>query len=158
MNCDVGKINDYFLNSEADLKKEEHETSEEVHKAESDNKIENEEIEENEKTGEVNNEDNETPKEDVKVDETEETKTTETVEQVEPVEEVEHHEPAEPSHHIELLDVLLNFVDTDNELNYVLAGYFSKLLSNLINKYPHRVFIINLDYCLYLQSQNKHHR
>ncbi len=140
------------------MKKEEHETSEEVNKVESDNKIENEEIEENEKTGEANMEDNETPKEDVKVDEVEQPKPNETVDQVEPVEPVEHHEPIEPSHNIELLDLLLNFVDTNNELNYVLAGYFSKLLSNLINKYPQKVFKSNLDYWLHLQSQNKHHR
>ncbi len=123
LNCDVGKINDYFLNSEADLKKEEYETSEEITKVESDNKVENEEVEETEKTDEANTEEQEQqpPKEDVKVEEVEEVK------------------PVEPSHNIELLDVLLNFVDTDRELNYVLAGYFSKFLNNLINKYPHRV-------------------
>jgi hypothetical protein len=132
LNCDVGKINDYFLNSEADLKKEEHETSEEITKVESDNnKVENEEVEETEKTDEAmtqeqeqeqeQEKEQEPPKEDVKLEEVEEVK------------------QVEPSHNIELLDVLLNFVDTDGELNYVLAGYFSKFLNNLINKYPHRV-------------------
>ena len=121
LNCDVGKINDYFLNSEADIKKEENENSEEITKVESDNKVENEEVEETEKTEEAHPEEQEAPKEESKVEE---------------VEEVKHEEP---SHNIELLDLLLNFIDTDAELNYVLAGYFSKFLNNLINKYPHRV-------------------
>jgi hypothetical protein len=56
------------------------------------------------------------------------------------VEEPKETKPiVELSINIELLDILLNFVDKDSELNYVLAGYFSKLLNNLINKYPQRV-------------------
>lgn len=35
---------------------------------------------------------------------------------------------------IELLDYLLNFLETDNTLNHVLAGYFSKFLILLLNK------------------------
>jgi hypothetical protein len=91
----------------------------------SDNKAENEEVDENEKTEEDNDEQEEQPKEEIKV------------------EEPEHCKPVELSNKIELLDLLLNFVDTDSELNYVLAGYFSKLLNNLINKYPHRVRLFN---------------
>jgi hypothetical protein len=41
---------------------------------------------------------------------------------------------------IELLDYLLSFVDTDKELNYVLAGYFSKFLLHLLSKYPQKVY------------------
>ena len=40
---------------------------------------------------------------------------------------------------LELLDYLFTFVLTDNELNYVLAGYFSKFLSQLITKYPFKI-------------------
>jgi hypothetical protein len=40
---------------------------------------------------------------------------------------------------IELLEYLLNFLDTDAELNYVLAGYFSRFLLLLVNKYPQKV-------------------
>lgn len=38
--------------------------------------------------------------------------------------------------HIELLDYLLSFLDSKNELNYVLLGYFSKLLSNIFLRKP----------------------
>ena len=41
-----------------------------------------------------------------------------------------------PSNRIELLDYFLSFVETDSELNYVLAGYFSKFLIILFNKKP----------------------
>lgn len=40
---------------------------------------------------------------------------------------------------IELLDHLLSFLDTDKELNYVLAGYFAKFFSLLLNKHPHKI-------------------
>jgi len=40
---------------------------------------------------------------------------------------------------IDLLDYLLSFIDTDKELNYVLAGYFSKFLLHLLNKHPHKI-------------------
>jgi hypothetical protein len=40
---------------------------------------------------------------------------------------------------IELLDHLLSFVETDNELNYVLVGYFAKFLNLLLNKFPHKI-------------------
>jgi hypothetical protein len=40
---------------------------------------------------------------------------------------------------IELLDFLLTFIETDKELNYVLAGYFSKFLLHLLNKHPQKV-------------------
>lgn len=35
---------------------------------------------------------------------------------------------------IELLDHFLNFLETDEPLNYVLASYFAKFLTLLINK------------------------
>ena len=41
-----------------------------------------------------------------------------------------------PENRIELLDHLLSFVETESELNYVLAGYFSKFLIILFNKKP----------------------
>ena len=49
-----------------------------------------------------------------------------------------------PSNRIELLDYFLSFVETDSELNYVLAGYFSKFLIILFNKKP--ITLINYFY------------
>jgi hypothetical protein len=40
---------------------------------------------------------------------------------------------------IELLEHLLSFVETDDELNYVLVGYFAKFFNLLINKFPNRI-------------------
>lgn len=40
---------------------------------------------------------------------------------------------------IELLDYLLSFFETESSLNYVLAGYVSRYLNNLLNKFPHRI-------------------
>ena len=37
------------------------------------------------------------------------------------------------SKNIEMLDYLLSFLNTDSELNYVLCGYFSSLIKNLLN-------------------------
>ena len=45
---------------------------------------------------------------------------------------------------MELLDYFLSFVETDSELNYVLAGYFSKFLIILFNKKP--ITLINYFY------------
>jgi hypothetical protein len=42
--------------------------------------------------------------------------------------------PEEESDNIELLDYLLSFLDTDDELNHVLAGYFSKFMLLLLSK------------------------
>ena len=46
---------------------------------------------------------------------------------------------------IELLDYLLSFLDTDLELNHVLAGYFSKIMLLLLSKQQKtvkKIFII----------------
>jgi hypothetical protein len=40
---------------------------------------------------------------------------------------------------IELLEHLLSFIETDDELNYVLVGYFSKFFNLLINKFPNKI-------------------
>jgi hypothetical protein len=40
---------------------------------------------------------------------------------------------------IELLDYLFSFLETDEELNYVLVGYFSKFLNLLLNRFPHKI-------------------
>lgn len=40
----------------------------------------------------------------------------------------------EPSDRIELLEFLLEFIETEDELNYVLAGYFSKFFIALLNR------------------------
>ena len=39
----------------------------------------------------------------------------------------------ENSNNIEMLDYLLSFLYNDSELNYVLCGYFSSLIKNLLN-------------------------
>lgn len=46
----------------------------------------------------------------------------------------------ENSDKIELLEYLLSFLETDNDLNHVLAGYFSKFLLLLLNKHQKIVF------------------
>ena len=40
---------------------------------------------------------------------------------------------------IEMLEYLLSFTETDNDLNYVLVGYFSKFFNLLINKFPNKI-------------------
>lgn len=52
------------------------------------------------------------------------------------------------SSNLALFDYLLKFLDTDKELNYVLAGYFSKLVLFLLNKYPMKL----ISY-LYIEQQ-----
>lgn len=47
--------------------------------------------------------------------------------------------PAINKNKIELLEHLLSFVETENELNYVLVGYFAKFFNMLINKSPNRI-------------------
>ena len=49
----------------------------------------------------------------------------------------------EPSSKIELLEYLLEFIETENELNYVLAGYFSKFFITLLNR---NATAVNLTY------------
>ena len=44
-----------------------------------------------------------------------------------------------PEDRIELLDYLLSFLLTDSELNYVLCGYFSSLMSSLLNQEGARI-------------------
>lgn len=54
----------------------------------------------------------------------------------------------EPSDRIELLEFLLEFIDTEVELNYVLAGYFSKFFIALLNRNSGAV-------CFYLNFEIK---
>ncbi len=42
--------------------------------------------------------------------------------------------PEEPSDRIDLLEFLLEFIETEGEINYVLAGYFSKFFIALLNR------------------------
>ena len=42
--------------------------------------------------------------------------------------------------HIELLDYLLNFLKNNTELNYVLCGYFSSIINNLMSMNPNIFF------------------
>ena len=46
----------------------------------------------------------------------------------------EKNEVKETNEKIELLDYLLDFIETKTDLNHVLAGYFSKFLAILLNK------------------------
>jgi len=50
----------------------------------------------------------------------------------------------EENDNIELLDYLLSFLDTDEELNHVLAGYFSKFMLSLLSKQQINVNILKL--------------
>lgn len=50
--------------------------------------------------------------------------------------------PEEDSEKIELLEFLLEFIEIEGELNYVLAGYFSKFFISLLNRGPLTVKII----------------
>ena len=46
-----------------------------------------------------------------------------------------------PKNRIELLDYLLSFLETENELNYVLTGYFCKFLSALLSYKPNNLIV-----------------
>lgn len=48
----------------------------------------------------------------------------------------------EPSDKIELLEYLLEFIETETELNYVLSGYFSKFFIALLNRNSPAVIIL----------------
>ena len=48
-----------------------------------------------------------------------------------------------PKKNIELLDLLFEFLNTDNELNYVLVGYFVNIMNFLFEKNTEKVNIIN---------------
>ena len=51
-----------------------------------------------------------------------------------------HNEAGEKNRNrIELLDHLFSFLETDQDLNYVLVGYFSKFLNLLLNKFPQKI-------------------
>jgi hypothetical protein len=50
----------------------------------------------------------------------------------------------EENDNIELLDYLLSFLDTDEELNHVLAGYFSKFMLSLLSKQQINVKFLKL--------------
>ncbi len=145
LNCDIGKINDYFTNTDLELMLKERKKSG-VSNTDSDLRLSDEHIE--------------------KEDHKEVEHSVEVVEQ--PAETFQHEEiksinDLTPSENvnindydnlqktkIDLLDSLLDFIDTDGELNYVLTGYFSKFLNHLLNKHPQRVVCFNLDYELYL--------
>lgn len=45
----------------------------------------------------------------------------------------------EKTNSIELMDKLLNFLNTKNTLNDVLCGYFTKVMNHLLSKYPFRI-------------------
>ena len=89
----------------------------------------NEEIKDNKEIiDEIKNKDKEIKKEE-KIKKEEEIKEKDELNQVKEIKE------EYPEDRIEILDYFLSFVLTDNELNYVLCGYFASLMTILLNNY-----------------------
>lgn len=55
----------------------------------------------------------------------------------------------EQNDNIELLDYLLSFINTDGELNHVLAGYFSKFMLSLLSKNQKSVKLLSKIYFIF---------
>ena len=156
LSTDVNKINDYFSvpDKERELKEKEEEeanTFEEVENKNNqqtdlninDNK-ENETNEEQIKQHQDENKDNVNVKKDNNgiqgaTDTDSNDKEEDTVEQTEKPKTQTDTPTNIDEHTISLLDKLLEFLNTKSDLNDVLCGYFSKIMTNLINKYPFRI-------------------
>ena len=143
LNCNDQNISDYFLmtNSELYSKKENEKMNHEKNtskdfSSKGINDILNE-LNKKEDEEEIKKEENKNEEENKK----EENKKEEEIKNEEEIkkEETKNNEELKndyPENRIELLDHLLSFVETESELNYVLAGYFSKFLIILFNKKP----------------------
>ena len=133
LNCDIDNISDLFLMTNPELKQKKEKEKMNNEKNTSKDYL-SKDI--NDILSELNKEKNEEEekKENENKNEEKENK----------VKEEESKEDDYPSNRIELLDYLLSFVQTDSELNYVLAGYFSKFLTILFNNKP--VTLINYFY------------
>ena len=135
LNCDVGKINDYFISTDQELVIKERKASN-LSGTDSDLRLSDERMEKKEEYEESKEEHKEDNIEDSKEGHNEEIKSiNEIVAQTVNINEYQYLN----KYKIDLLDMLLDFIDTDGELNYVLSGYFSKFLINLINKHPQKV-------------------
>jgi hypothetical protein len=148
LNCDIGKINDYFTNTDLELLLKDRKKSG-MSNTDSDLRLSDDHIDKKE----------EDHKEVEHYDEMTEQAQPETLhhEEIKSINELASGEHVNINEYdnlqktkIELLDYLLNFIDTDGELNYVLAGYFSKFLIQLLNKHPQRVIGFNIDYELHI--------
>lgn len=160
LNCDINKINELFTLTEAEMGKRDRKFSE-VSNADSDmilsaedhlnafsnkgeegvNKEQEKEHSEEEKVEEAK----EVPKGQAEPSNEEQTNMNKSINDLintEVLDEQPHHESEhtdKQKNRIELLDYFLSFIETDKELNYVLAGYFSKYLNLLLNKFPHKI-------------------
>ena len=112
LSCDINKINDYFSMTNEEQKSSRKNSS--ISEKETNDKKE----ESNEENGE-------------KKENEGESKIEEVIEKKE--------ESLENPNSIELMDKLLNFLNTKNTLNDVLCGYFTKVMNHLLSKYPFRI-------------------
>jgi hypothetical protein len=139
LNCDIGKINDYFANTDLELMLKERKKSG-ISNNDSDLKLSDDHMDKKEDEEHKEIEHHEEA-EQHETHQHEEIKSVNELSSAEPV-NINEYDPLQKSK-IELLDYLLNFIDTDGELNYVLAGYFSKFFIHLMNKHPQRVVLLN---------------
>ena len=135
LNCDVGKINDYFISTDKEIIIKERKTSN-VSGTDNDLRLSDERVDKKEEYEESKEEHKEDNIEESKEGRNEETKNINDI-ILEP-ENINEYQNLNRNN-IDLLDKLLEFINTDGDLNYVLSGYFSKLLINLINKHPQKV-------------------
>lgn len=140
LNCDSQKLLDFFLCNQQQLKEKERKDSN-VDSEQGLSQTQEDEVAKALKTESLNN----TEENEEKKTEEEENKPEESNEEKEKgnfnffktkdenvFQKIEVKE--EDSQKIELLDYLLNFLETDQTLNHVLAGYFSKFLILLLNR------------------------
>ena len=150
LSTDVNKINDYFSvpDKERELKEKEEEEENTFEELENKNNQQNDTNINDNKENEINEEQikqHQNESSNVKDDNSDIQKATQkedenTVEQTEkPKSHTDNTQPNIDEHTISLLDKLLEFLNTKNDLNDVLCGYFSKIMTNLINKYPFRI-------------------
>ena len=157
LSTDINKINDYFSvpDKERELKEKEEEEENTFEELENKNNQQNDininDNKENESNEEQNKQlqDENNESSNIKEDNNDtQNSTTTTKEEEDTVQQTEKTKPETQidntktnidEHTISLLDKLLEFLNTKNDLNDVLCGYFSKIMTNLINKYPFRI-------------------
>jgi hypothetical protein len=152
-NCEIGEIIDLFFDTENEQKEGEGKLSEEVTKSTLDEEkfselkeFENGELAEK---IEISIENRENSDLDNEIEETLENNNKELIE------ELEH---ACDKNHIkcDLLKKLFSFLNTEKELNYVLAGYFSKVILIIIEKKKYKLLSYLFTYKEHIDNFIKH--
>ena len=147
---DTEKQNKMDLEQTEQETKKDEEKKEEKEEAKKDQEKKDEETKKEEKKDEEKKEekkdeekkDEETKKEETKKDEEKKEEKEETKKEEETKKDEEKKkEEKYPKNRIELLDYLLSFLETENELNYVLTGYFCKFLSALLSYKPNNLIV-----------------